>query len=66
MQQRPDRSAAEVGTVGVAVIGGELRIDDPQTAAPVKDRSPAAALEALAGGVAVDEPQVLDVSWGSA
>ena len=59
LAEHPDRGAAEVGPGRVAGVAEEARVDDLDPAAPHEDGAPAAALDRLAGRVAVGEGQVL-------
>ena len=60
LAEHPDGGAADVGPGVVAAVAEEPRVDDLEPAAADEDGAAAAALGRLAGGVAVDEGQVLD------
>src|ERR1700722_14621354 len=65
LAQGPDGGPAQVGTGGIAAVGGEAGVDDLELAAAVEDGPAAPAVVDLPGGVAVGEGDVLHGQGGS-
>ena len=59
-REHAHRCASDVGPASLAAVPDERGLDDAQTPAAHEDRAATAAVEVLAGGVAVGEGEVLD------
>src|SRR5262249_56853244 len=64
LAERADRGAAEVRAVAVAPVAGERAVDHLELAAAVEDRAAPAAVDQVAGRVAVGEGEVLNGQLG--
>ncbi len=65
LAEHPDRRATEIGPGGFTRVLEEPRVHDLEATAADEDRSPAAAVDGLAGRVAVLEREVLHRQSGS-